>query len=191
MSLKVLFNKKNIGEYMGKPQKYIVRLTSEERKMLFDLIKKGRANKEKLNRARILLKADCGEEGENWKDAKIAEALYTTILTVQRTRQSLVEEGLEKTLDRSVQKNRKKRIIEGEEEAYLVALVCGEPPTGHAKWTLRLLADKMVELKYIDAISHETVRNALKKTKLSLGKKKSGVFPQEPMRNSSAKWKKS
>lgn len=187
MPLKILCNKKNIGEYMGKSQKYIVRLTPEERQMLFDLIKKGRANKEKLNRARILLKADCGEEGENWKDAEIAEALYIPILTVQRTRQSLVEEGLEKTLDRSVQKNRKKRIIQGEEEAYLIALVCGEPPTGHAKWTLRLLADKMVELEYVDAISHETVRSALKKTKLSLGKKRSGVSLQELMRNSSAK----
>jgi len=176
---------------MGKPQKYVVHLTSEERKMLFELIQKGRANKEKLNRARILLKADCGEEGENWQDAEIAEALYIPVLTVQRTRQSLVEEGLEKTLDRALQKNRKKKIIQGEEEAYLVALVCGEPPIGHAKWTLRLLADKMVELEYVESISHETVRAALKKTSLSLGKKKNGVSLQKPMRNLSAKWKKS
>jgi Homeodomain-like domain len=189
--LELLCIKKNIGELMGKPQKYVVQLTSEERKMLFELLKKGRANREKLNRARILLKADCGEEGENWRDIDIAEALYIPILTVQRTRQSLVEEGLEKTLDRTVQKNRKKRIIQGEEEAYLVALVCGDPPTGHAKWTLRLLADKMVELEYVNAVSHETIRSALKKTKLSLGRKRSGVSLQEPMRNSFAKWKKS
>jgi len=94
-------------------------------------------------------------------------------------------------LDRALQKNRKKKIIQGEEEAYLVALVCGEPPIGHAKWTLRLLADKMVELEYVESISHETVRAALKKTSLSLGKKKNGVSLQKPMRNLSAKWKKS
>lgn len=85
---------------MGRPQKYVVRLTSDERKMLFELIAKGKASKEKLNRARILLKADCGEEGENWEDQKTADAFYVSILTVQRTRQSLVEEGLEDTLNR-------------------------------------------------------------------------------------------
>ena len=176
---------------MGRPQKYVVRLTHEERKTLFELIEKGRANKEKLNRARIMLKADCGEEGEHWQDAEIAEALYTTILTVQRTRQSLVEEGFEKCLERSPHKGRKKRLIQGEEEAYLVALVCGEAPQGHAKWTLRLLAEKMVELEYVASISHETIRTSLKKTKLNLGKKKNGVFPPDLTQNSFAKWKKS
>jgi len=160
---------------MGRTIKYTVRLTSDERKMLFELIDKGRASKEKLNRARILLKADCGEEGENWDDRKISEALYVTEKTVFNTRKSLVEEGLENTIERNIQKNRKKRIIQGEEEAYLVALTCGEPPAGHCKWTLRLLADRMVELEYVEEISHETVRDALKKTKLNLGKKKNGV----------------
>jgi hypothetical protein len=176
---------------MGRPQKYIVRLTSDERKMLFELIKKGKTNKEKLNRARILLKADCGEEGEKWEDQKIADAFYTTIITVQRTRQSLVEEGLENTLNRQPSKNHKKRIIQGEEEAYLVAMACSEPPEGHCRWTVRLLADKMVELEYLPSVSHMTVHNALKKTKLSLGKKKNGASLQEPMQNSSVKWKKS
>jgi len=176
---------------MGIKEKYNVRLTSDERKALFELIGKGRANKGKLNRARILLKADCGEEGENWTDDKIAEALYVSPSTVRNTRKSLVEEGLEKTLnDKIPLKARRKRIIQGEEEAYLVALACSEAPEGRCKWTLRLLADKMVELGYVDEISHVTVRDALKKTKLSLGKKKSGVSLQEPMQNLSVKWKK-
>jgi len=176
---------------MGRPQKYIVRLTSDERKLLLELINKGKASKEKLNRARILLKADCGEEGENWEDQKIANAFYVSILTVQRTRQSLVDEGFENTLNRQPPKTSKRRVIQGEEEAYLVAMSCSEPPEGHCRWTVRLLADKMVELEYVPSISHMTVHNALKKTKLSLGKKKNGVSHQKPTRNSSAKWKKS
>lgn len=176
---------------MGIKEKYNVRLTSDERKELFELIGKGRANKGKLNRARILLKADCGEEGENWNDAKIAEALYVSPSTVRNTRKSLVEEGLEKTLNATIPlKARRKRIIQGEEEAYLVALACSEAPEGRCKWTLRLLADKMVELGYVDEISHVTVRDALKKTKLSLGKKKSGVSLQKPTQNLSVRWKK-
>lgn len=176
---------------MGIKEKYNVRLTSDERQALFELIGKGKANKGKLNRARILLKADCGEEGENWTDDKIAEALYVSSQTVRNTRKSLVEEGLEKTLNNEIPlKARRKRIIQGEEEAYLVALACSEPPPGHCKWTLRLLADKMVELEYVDSVSHVTVRDALKKTKLSLGKKRSGVSLQEPMQNSCVKWKK-
>ena len=102
-----------------------------------------------------------------------------------------MEEGLENTIERNIQKKRKKRIIQGDEEAYLVALTCGEPPAGHCKWTLRLLADRMVELDYVEEISHETVRDALKKTKLNLGKKKNGASLPNPMQNSFAKWKKS
>lgn len=164
---------------MGRKIKYVVRLTSDERKMLFELINKKKANKEKLNRARILLKADCGQEGENWDDNKIAEALYLSPKTVFNTRQSLIEEGLNKTLDRVPIKQKRTRIIQGEEEAHLVALTCGEPPKGHCKWTLRLLSDKMIELEYVDAVSYETIRSALKKTNLNLGKKKSGAFLQE------------
>jgi transposase len=176
---------------MGLKEKYKVRLTSDERKMLFELIGKGRANKGKLNRARILLKADCGEEGENWTDDKIADAFYVSAMTVRNTRKSLVEEGLEKTLNNEIPlKTRRKRIIQGEEEAYLMALACSKAPEGRCRWTLRLLADKMVELGYVDAISHMTVQDALKKTKLSLGKKKNGVSLQGPTRNSFVKWNK-
>lgn len=174
---------------MGRRIKYLVRLTSDERKILLELIKKGRASKEKLNRARILLKCDCGEEGENWEDDKIAEAFYLTERTVFNIRQSLVEKGLDKTLNRIPQKRRKNRIIQGEEEAYLVALSCTEPPKGYCKWTLRLLADKMVELEYVESVSYVTIGNALKKMKLNLGKKKNGASLQKPMQNSSVKWK--
>ncbi len=176
---------------MGYKEKYIIKLSGDERKTLFELIEKSRANKEKLNRARILLKADSGENGENWTDEQIANAFYVSISTVHNTRKSLVEEGFEATLERSPQKTKRKKIIQGEEEAYLVALACSAPPAGRCKWTLRLLADKMIELKYVEAISHMTVRDALKKTKLNLGKKKNGAFRQELVQDSSAKWKKS
>ena len=170
--------------------KYIVRLSSEERKILLDLIDKGVGGKEKLNRARILLKADCGEERENWHDENIAEAFYVSISTVERTRKTLVEEGFEAALVRKQQLNRKKCIIQGEEEAHLVVLTCSEPPPGHNRWTLRLLADKMVELNYVESVSYETVRNTLKKTKLSHGKKKNGAYLLKQMPDLSAKWKK-
>jgi transposase len=157
-------------------QRYIVRLSADERKTLFALIEKGTASKEKQNRARILLKADCGEEGENWKDPQIAEAFYVSIKTVERIRKSLVEEGFEETLNRKMPPpGTRKRIIQGEEEAYLIAIACNEPPEGYAKWTLSLLADKMVECKYVDAVSPDTIGRALKKTNLNLGKKRNGV----------------
>ena len=156
---------------------YNVKLSSHERLELFELIKKGKANKEKLNRARILLKADCGEEGEHWNDKKIAEAFYVTTQTVERTRQSLVEDGFEAALNRKPATNHRKRIIQGEEEAYLIALACAEPPEGCCRWTLKLLANKMIELNYIESVSPETIRTTLKKTKLSLGKKKEWCIP--------------
>jgi hypothetical protein len=176
---------------MGRRIKYVVRLTFDERQMLLELIEKSRANKEKLNRARILLKADCGENGENWDDHKIAEAFYISEKTVLNTRRSLIEDGFETAVNRALPQRKKRRIIQGEEEAHLIALACSEPPEGRCKWTLRLLADKMVELKYVDSVSHVTIRDALKKTKLSLGKKRNGASPQKPMQSSFVKWKKS
>lgn len=155
-------------------QRYVVRLSVDERKILFALIEKGTASKEKQNRARILLKADCGEEGENWKDPQIAEAFYVSIKTVERIRKSLVEDGFEETLNRKMPPARK-RIIQGQEEAYLIAIACNEPPEGQARWTLSMLADKMIECKYVDSVSHDTIGRALKKMNLNLGKKKNGV----------------
>jgi hypothetical protein len=120
-------------------QKYVVRLSRDERKILFQLLKEGSASKEKQNRARILLKADCGEEGEKWKDPQIAEAFYVSVKTVERVRKSLVEEGFEDTINRKLLPHgNREKIIKGEEEAYLIALTCSEPPEGYAKWTLSL-----------------------------------------------------
>jgi hypothetical protein len=122
------------------------------------------------------LKADCGEEGENWKDPQIAEAFYVSVKTVERVRKSLVEDGFEDTINRKLLPHgNRERIIKGEEEAYLIALTCSEPPVGHAKWTLSLLADRMVECKYVESVSTNTIGRALKKTNLSLGKKKNGA----------------
>lgn len=157
-------------------QKYNVRLSIEERKKLFQLLNEGRAGKEKQNRARILLKADCGEEGESWKDPKIAEAFYVSVKTVERIRKSLVEDGFEDTINRKLLPHgNREKIVKGEEEAYLIALTCSEPPEGHAKWTLSLLADKMVECKYVESVSRDTIGRVLKKMNLNLGKKKNGV----------------
>lgn len=157
-------------------QKYIVRLSKDEREILFQLLKEGSASKEKQNRARILLKADCGEEGENWKDPQIAEAFYVSVKTVERVRKSLVEEGFEDTINRKLLPyGNREKIIKGEEEAYLIALTCSEPPEGQAKWTLSLLADRMVECKYVESVSTNTIGRALKKMNLSLGKKKNGA----------------
>lgn len=156
--------------------KYIVRLMAEERKSLFELLNRGKGGKEKLNRARILLKADIGVEGEGWKDTDIAESLYVGLKTVERTRKSLVEEGLEFTINRQLPSTKRKRIIDGDGEAHLIALACSEPPDGHCNWTLRLLADTMVEREYVETVSYETIRKALKKTKLNLGKKENGAF---------------
>jgi transposase len=185
----ILLGKKQGMDKMGRPKKYIVRLTLDERRFLLQLIHSEKVSKEKRKRAHILLKTDCGEEGENWNDKDIAQAFYITELTVQRTRQALVEEGFENALNRKKQENRKNRIIQGEEEAYLIALVCSEPPEGHSQWSLRLLSDKMIELEYVETVSHETIRSVLKKMKLNLGKRENGAFQQKKVPSSSVKWK--
>jgi transposase len=118
-----------------------------------------------FTRARILLKADISEGGPGWPDDKIAEALDVTVQTVERVRKQLVEEGLEAVLRRrkyvqTVSLNK----IDGDAEAHLIALACSEAPEGYTRWSLRLLADRMVELGYVESISHEAVRRALKKT---------------------------
>lgn len=159
-------------------QKYIVRLSTDERAILFKLLKEGRASKEKQNRARILLKADCGEEGENWKDPQIAEAFYVSVKTVERVCKSLVEEGFEDAINRKLLPHgNRERIIKGKEEAHLIALTCNEPPEGHSKWTLSLLADRMVECKYVESVSTNTIGRVLKKMSLNLGKKRMVYSP--------------
>jgi len=144
-------------------KKYIVQLSSEERDELKDLINTGKAAAYKRKHAEILLKADISSEGDVWNDAQISQAFDVSISTIERVRQRLVEEGLEAALNRAKQTQVRKKTLDGEQEAHLIALTCGEAPEGNARWTLRLLADKMVELEYVDTISHETVRQALKK----------------------------
>jgi len=146
-------------------KKYIVRLTNEERQGLTRLVSKGKAAARKLTRARVLLKADVGDGGPGWTDDRIAEALEVGTRRVENIRKRFVEEGLEATVNRKKRcRPPRERVLDGEKEAKLIALCCGNPPEGRARWTLRLLADKLVELDVIESISHETVRQALKKT---------------------------
>jgi transposase len=149
--------------------KYIVTLTNEERTMLHDLIAAGTARARKLTHARILLKADVADGRAGWSDEQISEALDVSLPTIQRVRKTFVEEGLEAALNRRQPRSSRPRKLDGEQEAHLIALACGTPPAGHKRWTLRLLADKMVEMEYIDDVSHETIRQVLKKTNLSPG----------------------
>ena len=151
-------------------KKYIVRLSAEEREQLTKLASSGRGPARMFTRARILLKADQSDDGPAWSDEKISEAFDVTVLTVQRIRKQLVEEGLEAVLSRrDYRLKAPRRKIDGDLEARLVALACSEAPEGRSRWTLRLLADSFVELGFVDCISRETVRRTLKKTKLSLG----------------------
>ena len=122
-----------------------------------------------INHARILLKADTHQDGGDWTDKPISQALDLSISTIERVRQRCVEQGLEQALGRQTQQRRKARLLDGEQEAQLVALACSDPPEGRAKWSLRLLAEHMVSLDYVETLSYETVRQTLKKTNSSLG----------------------
>ena len=145
-------------------KKYVVRLSEEERHTLEELVRKGKEAAHKRLHAQILLKADEGEFGCGWKDEEIARALDIGQSTVGRVRERLVMQGLMAALNGSPAVRSKTRKLDGEQEAHLIALTCSEPPAGRARWTLQLLADKMVELKYVESLSDETVRLALKKT---------------------------
>jgi transposase len=143
---------------------YIIGLTDEERLALEQLTTTGKAPVYKVNHARILLKADTNQADGGWTDQRISEALDISMSTIERVRQRFVEQGMEAALGRKTQKRSQTRLLDGDQEAYLIALTCSEPPEGYAKWSLRLLADRMVELEYVETISHETVRQTLKKT---------------------------
>lgn len=149
--------------------KRIVRLTTEERAQLTQLISSGQAPARKLTHARILLKTDCGPDGPGWDDDAIAKALDVGKVTVWRVRKRYIEEGLEAALVHRHPKNHHPRRLDGDQEAHLIALACSEPPLGRKRWTLRLLAHRMVELEYTDRLSYETVRGTLKKTSSSRG----------------------
>jgi hypothetical protein len=144
-------------------KKYIVTLSKEERQSLTGLITLGQARTRKLTHARILLKADQGAEGPGWTDQQICEALEVGLSTVERVRERFVLEGLEAALNRRPSSNPRSCKVDGDQEAYLIAIACSQPPPGRKRWTLRLLADKLVELEHIDSLSHETVRQVLKK----------------------------
>jgi transposase len=151
------------------PQKiYIVTLTAEERSCLQELISKGKAAARKQLHARVLLKADVSQ-GRAWTDDEIAEAVECSRPTVERIRRRFVEEGLEAALNRKKRPAPPPKIMDGRAEAHLIALACSPAPEGRARWTLHLLADRMVELRYVEHLSHETVRQTLKKTSSNRG----------------------
>lgn len=149
-------------------KKYPVILSDTERDELKRLIASGTAPARKLTHARILLKADEGSEGDGWVDEKVAEAVEVSQPTVARVRRQYFEEGLEAALNRRPPKREYRRKLDGEQEAQLIALACSEPPEGQARWSLRLLADKLVELEIVEDISHQTVGRTLKKTNSNL-----------------------
>lgn len=145
-------------------KRYRVTLTQPERQELQHLISRGKADARKLAHARILLQADEAEGGPRRTDGQIASSLDTATRTIERVRERFVEQGLDAALVPKPSKRVYARKLDGRQEAKLIALACSKPPAGKARWTLRLLADEMVELEVVESLSHETVRQALKKT---------------------------
>jgi transposase len=147
-------------------RKYVVRLESEEREVLELLVKKGKTQAYRIKHANVLLVVDA--DGPDWSDEEAADAFGCHVNTVANVRQRFVEQGLEAALERKKQKSpSRERILDGEKEARLIALACSAPPKGRSKWTLQLLADKLVALKVVESISDQTVRRTLKKTSSS------------------------
>jgi transposase len=167
--------------------RYAIDLTDAERAALREILSKNKVKSSTIVNAYILLKADraCG-----WTNADIAAAYDVSTKKVEQLKKRFVEEGLDAALYRKPVTNAHRRKITGDEEAHLIALCCSQAPEGQERWTLRLLADKMVELDIVDAVSHETIRRTLKKVHLNLGKRKNGAFHQSTMRPLSVKWKK-
>lgn len=143
--------------------KYVIRLSAEEREQLETLVSTGKRAAAVLTHARALLKADA--DGPAWPDPQIAEAVDTSLSTLHRVRQAFVEQGLTAALERKKPTGRQYRKLDGAQEARLVTLACSAPPEGRVRWTLELLADRLVELKVVDAVSKECVRTTLKKTR--------------------------
>lgn len=144
-------------------KKYVVRLTRDERRMLLRMVRVGKGAARKLMHARVLVKADA--DGPDWTDERISDALDVGVRTIESLRKRFVEEGLESALNRKKQVRPSRMLtLDGDGEARLVALACSEAPDGRKRWTLRMLADRLVALEVVDSISHETVRQALKRT---------------------------
>lgn len=149
--------------------KYAVKLSKEERNYLLGIISKGKSAAQKITRAQILLKSDESGGSKNYTDAEIANMLEVTERYIVKVRKNFVEDGLEASLNRKPLSRTKPRRLGGEEEAHLIALTCSKPPEGRSRWTLKLLADKIVELEIVDEVSPTTVGRTLKKMNLSLG----------------------
>lgn len=147
--------------------KYAVRLADTEREQLQRLIASGTAPARRLMHARILLKADQSAQGPAWADEAIAQAVEVSQPTVFRVRRQYVDQGLEAALNRRPPTREYVRKLDGAQEARLIAVACSTPPRGQAHWSLRLLADKLVELEVVDGVSYQTVRRVLKKTRSS------------------------
>jgi hypothetical protein len=162
-------------------KKYVVRLSGEEREQLGALLRRGKSPAQRLLKARILLKADVSEAGEGWSDSRIIQALETSVSMVYRVRKQLVEEGFEAVLSRKPRATPAVPLIfDGEKQAKLIALACSKPPKGRARWTLRLLENKVVELKIVDRASDSTIWRTLKKTFSSPIAASNGSFRRKP-----------
>jgi hypothetical protein len=148
---------------------YKVTLTPEERQDLLALVSTGNAAAYRLTRARILLQADQGPQGPAWSDVHIHQALNVGRKTVERTRETFVEVGLEAALQRKKRARPGNQKFDGSKEAHLIAVACSNPPAGHKRWTLQLLADRMIELQHFASIAPETIRQHLKKATLNRG----------------------
>ena len=149
---------------------YKVTLTKKEREELKVIVSKGKHSSLQYRNACILLNCDTGKYGQQVKNKQIAEVLQVNTKTVERLKQRFVEEGFESCMDRKPYPAKGKIKTDGDFEAHLIAISCSKSPKGYARWSLRMLADKMVELKYSKKVSHETIRQVLKKTNLSRGK---------------------
>jgi transposase len=163
-------------------KKYRVTLTGEEREELESLLARGKADVRCLKHAQILLMADEVDDGPGWSDERIAEAFHAGVATIERLRRRFVEEGLQAAL-RSYRTGTRpyERKLDGAQEAHLIALACSAPPEGRARWTLRLLAQRMVELAYVDHLSYETVRQTLKKECAQAAPQADVVHPRDAL----------
>lgn len=152
---------------MAKPKTHVIQLTAEERAELEQWLHSGYRSARSQTHARILLKADGGPDGPGWLDSQICEAFEVSPSSVYRVRKRFAQEGLLAALNQRPPSRPRPRVLDGEQEARLLALACSSPPEGHARWTLHLLADRMVTLQYVESVSYETVRRTLKKTSSS------------------------
>ena len=150
-------------------KRYRVTLTPAEREELTALVNKGTGQARRLRRARILLMADEAQENGGWKDADIATALGARVRTVERTRQKCVQDGIEAALNQTKPNKTRGKVLDGAAEARLAQLACSQAPDGHERWSMQMLADKLIELEVVETVSRETVRTTLKKMNLNLG----------------------